>query len=155
MTCHRAFNVWPKTTLLLPVWRRDTKSLDAPARGSTEALAQTGVSEVVLVSPVPAQDSTAEPSHCRQLATSHLSVLWAQVIRKLFLLCGWNLPPRSSHPLRLRRPHLCQVSHLVSRGRRNSHHDEAAPMPPILPAAGTSPVLGDRAQELEGPQGPS
>ena len=25
-------NVWPKTTLLLPVWSRDTKRLDAPAR---------------------------------------------------------------------------------------------------------------------------
>ena len=26
-----AFNVWPKTTLLLPVWPRDTKSLDTPS----------------------------------------------------------------------------------------------------------------------------
>ena len=24
------FNVWPKTTLLLPVWPRDAKSLDTP-----------------------------------------------------------------------------------------------------------------------------
>ena len=31
ITCHNVFNVWPKTTLLLPVWPRDTKRLDAPA----------------------------------------------------------------------------------------------------------------------------
>ena len=30
ITCHNVFNVWPKTTLLLPVWPRDAKSLDAP-----------------------------------------------------------------------------------------------------------------------------
>ena len=28
--CCNVTNVWPKTTLL-PVWRRDTKRLDAPA----------------------------------------------------------------------------------------------------------------------------
>ena len=28
------FNVWPKTTLLLPMWPRDTKSLDTPAEVS-------------------------------------------------------------------------------------------------------------------------
>ena len=27
-----AFNVWPKTTLLLTVWPRDTKKLDTPGR---------------------------------------------------------------------------------------------------------------------------
>ena len=27
ITCHNAFNVWPKTTLL-PVWARDAKRLD-------------------------------------------------------------------------------------------------------------------------------
>ena len=26
------FNVWPKTTLLLPVWPRDAKSLDTPGK---------------------------------------------------------------------------------------------------------------------------
>ena len=26
--CHNVFNVWPKTTLLLPVWARDNKRLD-------------------------------------------------------------------------------------------------------------------------------
>ena len=26
--CHNVFNVWPKTTPLLLVWSRDTKSLD-------------------------------------------------------------------------------------------------------------------------------
>ena len=30
--CCNVFNVWPKTTLLLPVWPRDTKMLDTPAR---------------------------------------------------------------------------------------------------------------------------
>ena len=29
-TCCNVFNVWPKTTLLLPVWCRETKSLDTP-----------------------------------------------------------------------------------------------------------------------------
>ena len=28
--CHDVFNVWPNTTLLLPVWPRDTKRLDTP-----------------------------------------------------------------------------------------------------------------------------
>ena len=28
ITCHNVFNMWPKTTLLLPVWPRDAKSLD-------------------------------------------------------------------------------------------------------------------------------
>ena len=30
ITCHNAFNMWPKTTLLLPVWPRDAKRLDTP-----------------------------------------------------------------------------------------------------------------------------
>ena len=30
--CCDVFNVWPKTTLLHPVWPRDTKRLDAPGR---------------------------------------------------------------------------------------------------------------------------
>ena len=30
ITCHNVFNVWPKTTLLLPVWPRDAKRLDTP-----------------------------------------------------------------------------------------------------------------------------
>ena len=30
ITCHNIFNVWPKTTLLLPMWYRDTKRLDTP-----------------------------------------------------------------------------------------------------------------------------
>ena len=29
--CRNVFNVWPKTTLLLPVWHRDAKRLDTPA----------------------------------------------------------------------------------------------------------------------------
>ena len=33
ITCHSVFNVWPKTTLLLPVWPRDAKKLDIPGRG--------------------------------------------------------------------------------------------------------------------------
>ena len=32
ITFHNVFNVWPKATLLLPVWPRDTKSLDTPVR---------------------------------------------------------------------------------------------------------------------------
>ena len=28
ITCHNVFNMWPKTTLLLPVWPRDAKRLD-------------------------------------------------------------------------------------------------------------------------------
>ena len=28
ITCHNVFTVWPKTTLLLPVWHGDTKMLD-------------------------------------------------------------------------------------------------------------------------------
>ena len=31
ITCFNVFNVWPKTTLLLPVWPRDAKMLDTPA----------------------------------------------------------------------------------------------------------------------------
>ena len=31
ITCRNVFNVWPKTTLLLPVWPGDTKRLDTPA----------------------------------------------------------------------------------------------------------------------------
>ena len=31
ITCCNVFNVWPKTTLLLPVWPRDAKSFDTPA----------------------------------------------------------------------------------------------------------------------------
>ena len=34
ITCHNIFNVWPKTTLLLPVWPRTTKRLDTHVRGS-------------------------------------------------------------------------------------------------------------------------
>ena len=30
ITCHNVFNVWPKATLPLPVWPRDTKKLDTP-----------------------------------------------------------------------------------------------------------------------------
>ena len=30
ITCHNVCNVWPKTTLLLPVWPRDAKILDIP-----------------------------------------------------------------------------------------------------------------------------
>ena len=30
ITCHNVLNVWPKTTLLLPVWPRDAKRLDTP-----------------------------------------------------------------------------------------------------------------------------
>ena len=30
--CHNVFNVWPKTTLLLPVWPRDAKRSDTPVR---------------------------------------------------------------------------------------------------------------------------
>ena len=30
--CHSVFNVWPKTTLLLPVWPRDAKSLDTQGK---------------------------------------------------------------------------------------------------------------------------
>ena len=30
ITHHNVFNVWPKTTLLLPLWPRDTKRLDIP-----------------------------------------------------------------------------------------------------------------------------
>ena len=30
MICCYVFNVWPKTTLLLPVWSRDAKMLDTP-----------------------------------------------------------------------------------------------------------------------------
>ena len=33
ITCHSVFNVWPKITLLLPVWPRDAKSLDTPEEG--------------------------------------------------------------------------------------------------------------------------
>ena len=32
ISCHNLFNGWPKTTLLFPVWPRDTKRSDAPAR---------------------------------------------------------------------------------------------------------------------------
>ena len=32
ITCHSGLSVWPKTTLLLPVWPRDTKRLDTPVR---------------------------------------------------------------------------------------------------------------------------
>ena len=31
--CHKVFNVWPKTTLLLPAWPRDAKRLDTPIVG--------------------------------------------------------------------------------------------------------------------------
>ena len=31
------FNVWPKATLLLPVWLRDTKRLDSPALESIDS----------------------------------------------------------------------------------------------------------------------
>ena len=31
VTCHNVSNVWPKTTLLLPGWPRDSKRLDTPA----------------------------------------------------------------------------------------------------------------------------
>ena len=30
ITCHNVFNVWPKVTLLFPVWPRDSKRLDTP-----------------------------------------------------------------------------------------------------------------------------
>ena len=32
ITCCNVFNVWPKTTLLLPVWPREAKRLDTLAR---------------------------------------------------------------------------------------------------------------------------
>ena len=31
IACHNVFNMWPKATLPLPVWPRDTKRLDTPA----------------------------------------------------------------------------------------------------------------------------
>ena len=31
--CHNVFNVWPKTTLLPPVWPRDAKRLDTLLQG--------------------------------------------------------------------------------------------------------------------------
>ena len=37
ITCCNVFNVWPKTTFLLPVWPRDTIGLDTPARPPSEA----------------------------------------------------------------------------------------------------------------------
>ena len=37
-SCHNVFNMWPKTSLLLPVWSRDTKRLDTPARNDIESL---------------------------------------------------------------------------------------------------------------------
>ena len=30
ITCHNVFNVWPKTTLFLPLWPRDSKRSDTP-----------------------------------------------------------------------------------------------------------------------------
>ena len=36
ITCHNVFNVWPKATLLLPVWWRDAKSSDTPGKVSME-----------------------------------------------------------------------------------------------------------------------
>ena len=33
VTCLNVFNVWPKTTLLLPVWPRDSQKLDNPIGG--------------------------------------------------------------------------------------------------------------------------
>ena len=30
--CHNVFHVWPKTTLLFPLWPRDAKRLDTPVR---------------------------------------------------------------------------------------------------------------------------
>ena len=40
------FNVWPKTTLLLPVWPRATKSLDAPGHGRLPGAANENINEV-------------------------------------------------------------------------------------------------------------
>ena len=37
ITCHNVFNEWPKTTPLLPMWPRDAKGLDTPARQHSEA----------------------------------------------------------------------------------------------------------------------
>ena len=34
ITCHNVFNVWPKTTLLLPVWAGDARRPDSPVTGS-------------------------------------------------------------------------------------------------------------------------
>ena len=41
--CPTVFNVWPKTTLLLPVWLRDAKRLDTPARACTCIRASIGL----------------------------------------------------------------------------------------------------------------
>ena len=32
IACCSVFNVWPKTTLLLPLWPRDAKRLDTPEK---------------------------------------------------------------------------------------------------------------------------
>ena len=40
--CVCVFNVWPKTTLLLPVWSRDAKRLDTPAPKGCRFYSQSG-----------------------------------------------------------------------------------------------------------------
>ena len=35
ITCCNVFNVWPKTSPLLPVWPRDAKMLDTPGDGGS------------------------------------------------------------------------------------------------------------------------
>ena len=50
ITCHNVFNVWPKTTLVLPVWLRDAESTGTPALHSLAAAALvTGLTAAVLV----------------------------------------------------------------------------------------------------------
>ena len=46
--CHSAFNVWPKTTLLLPVWPRDAKRVDTPASVDQSLAVEEGCSYCVV-----------------------------------------------------------------------------------------------------------
>ena len=41
--CHNVFNVWPKTTLLLPVWHRDTKRLGTPGLETVYSVSSLGI----------------------------------------------------------------------------------------------------------------
>ena len=43
ITCCSVFNVWPKTTLLLPVWHRDTKRLGTPGLETVYSVSSLGI----------------------------------------------------------------------------------------------------------------
>ena len=61
ITCCNAFNVWPKTTLLLPAWHRDAKSLDTPLQHTRSSTVSGHLVFLLLLSEIPEHLQSSSP----------------------------------------------------------------------------------------------